>query len=154
MVLLLKAVQLLGKSPSNHCLFWQEIQYSNWHCMELESCFLWKLQTTGAWCRENGFLITVAIGSTIEIKLAQLTLHAPPAIIKDCKQMPKHPYFLFWGTYGAVFNLNFLRRVQGMLYSRALSPPTVTPRQGRALKCHAGRYSYHRMCSEILTKIN
>ncbi len=50
---------------------------------------------TGVWWRENGLLITVAIGSTIEMKLAQLTLHAPSAIIKDCKQMPKRPHFLF-----------------------------------------------------------
>lgn len=87
---------------------------------------------TGVWWRENRFLITVAIGSTIEMKLAQLTLHAPPAIIKDCKQMPKRPHFLFWRTYGAVFDLNFWCPVEGMLYSRALSPSTLE----RAMKSH------------------
>lgn len=76
----------------------------------------------GVRCRENEFLTTVATGSTIKIKLAQLALHAPPAIIKDCKQMPKRLHFLFWGTYGAVFDMNFLCPVEGMLYSRALNP--------------------------------
>ena len=74
----------------------------------------------GVWCRENGFFKTVATGSTIKIKLAQLTLHAPPAIIKDCKQMPKRPHFLCWGTYGVVFDINVLRPVESMLYSIAL----------------------------------
>ena len=71
--------------------------------------------------KKKGFLITIAIGPTIKIKLAQLTLHAPPAIIKDCKQMPKCPHFIFWATYGVVFDLNFLYPVKGMLYCRALS---------------------------------
>lgn len=62
----------------------------------------------GVWCRENEFLTTVATGSTIKMKLAQLALPAPPAIIKDCKQMPKRLQFLFWGTYGAVFDFKFL----------------------------------------------
>lgn len=109
----------------NNWLFWQAIHYPSWHCMELESCFLRKKQTKGhtqgSSAQKFRFFITVAIGPTIKIKLAQLTLHAPPAIIKDCKQMPKRLHFIFRGTYGVVFDLNFLYPVKGMLYCRALS---------------------------------
>lgn len=88
--------------------------------MELSpvSCEKYKPQDlhAGLVHRKNGFFITVATGSTIKIKLPQLTLHAPPTIIKDCKQMPKCPHFLCWGTYGIVLDFNALCPVEGILY--------------------------------------
>lgn len=72
-------------APGCHCLFGKVIQYPALQCME-EVILHVKNTTTG---------------STIKNKPPQLTLHAPPAIIKDCKQMLKRPHFICWGTYGA-----------------------------------------------------
>lgn len=84
-------------------------------------------------------------------QIAQLTLHASPAVLTDRWQIPKSLGFLLWGTYDSVLDLNVLCPVEGMLYCSCAQPIYLSYHSYISIGVYIIRYHQQENLNSVIT---